>query len=466
MKAFSTAQINGSYDFFTGIITLDRFSESDTDLVKRALAELPPPNLTEEANDLRDIRALVKHEMTHFLDHVTTLWGMEFLARRSFLIRSIKNNHPDASRRAKVYLVNAIELQMHSDLVIIHKNVPFDQCNISRHALQYTEEHGAFIIVKFFRDDDLICDIPLSMLSLLEANAIANEYLSRFDDLTEMSPDVLSVAEATVERKLLKVLNEPSLSEYSVLIRLAKMHFPFLDTRQLLKYISALANFCLNLSHFSMGTINEWIRHSFENQRIGNGIWADLSREMSRHVVAFKTILFMYPWIDSAPTRLKRGHIELMKIDPYGAIEKFWHEAGRDIILSIEQQRQLKTKALRKLRCNAEMDFIRKTIKKNHKWMGQRNLSQCSFKEIGCIDILLEDDSVIVPPNRIDFDTYEHSFQIASTSNKADKLFEKHYQKIHMSLDQAAKWIEDIFRMKEAGKTGAVLWNGSISGDD
>ena len=452
MIASSTAKIHGHYDFFTGLITLDKFTENDLPLIESALIKSPPPTNAPEAITLRDIRALIKHEVTHFLDHLTTIWGIEFLYRRSRLVESLMHVGADAQQPLGVYLLNATELQMHGDLIKIHKDIAFDKCDVVRHQLVQSRLYGPIIIVKFFQNDDLVCDVPLSMLSLLEANAIANEYLARFDDLTHMDQEDRVIAEKAVERRLHKILNEPNLAEYSVLIRLAKIHFTFFDTRQLLSYMSVLVNFCLNASIFSLGAITENIRHSFGNRNIGDGIWADLCRGMSRHVIAFKTIMFMYNWIHTSSPEKRQNLVRVMVSDPYHAIELFWDEHRRSKFNGGQFE---KTASLQILKAgNFEEDFsvCSQAIEKNRRWAQQRNLRGCDFDEIACIDILLGDDSVVSCPQRIDFDVTAHSYKIVGPYTKFDYLTKDSVSKFHMPPELASAMIENILTQKEAAQ--------------
>lgn len=448
----STPKTNGHYDFFTGLIALDKLSNSDLSSINLALAELPPPLNTPQVINLRDIRALVKHEVTHFLDHTTTIWGVEFLYRRNCLIQSIEKGGTNTEERLAVYLLNIAELQMHRDLIKIHKDIPFKQCNTIKHQLVHNKQHGAIVIIKFFQDGELISDVPLSMLSLIEANAIANEYLSRFDDLIHMAHEEKSIAEAAVERKLQKILNEPNLSEYSVLITLARIGFTFLDTRQLLSYVSVLANFCLNVTALSLGGISELIRDSFNNKEIGNGIWVDLSRGMSRHVIAFKTILFMHSWIEKMPTKKRQACIEIMKTNPYEAIEIFWCKHGKNDPMGYKFELSALILKLNKSQSSKESNITCQAIVGNKKWQQQRNLRNCHFDEITCLDILLGDDSVVQYPQRIDFDVFNYSYEIVKAYTKVERIIGASIKKFHMPLQQASAMLETILTQKDVAQ--------------
>lgn len=453
MIVCSTPKIDGHYDFFTGLITLDKFSENELSLVNLAISNTPPPLNTEQAINLRNIRALVKHEITHFLDHTTTIWGLEFLYRRRRLVQALRDAGPDVKQRIDVYLLNLAELQMHSHLIKVHKHVSFNQCDTVKHNLLYDKRYGPIIIINFFQGHNLVCDVPLSMLSLLEANAIANEYLARFDDLVCMDIENKSIAEAVVERRLQKILNAAELSEYSVLIRLALIHFTFLDTRQILSYMSALASFCLNLSMYSLGAIIENIRHSFDNKEVGNGIWADLSRGMSRHVIAFKTILFMHAWINQAPVEKRQHLIAIMISTPYNAIEMFWKEHRWDDIIGIELGISLTLELFKKQNFNEELNIVEQALNRNTKWRQQKSLINLQFNEIACLDILLGDDTVISSPQRIDFDVLGHSYAVIDIYNEFDNLIADGIKKFHMPLQQASVMLETILTQKEAAQS-------------
>ncbi len=446
MLAFSTAKINGHYDFFNGLITLDCYDVSHLELIKLAISEVPPPNTSEEANKLRDIRALIKHELTHFLDHVTTEWGVETIARRGLLIESINNEYDDIENRGDVYFVNMSELQMHSELVNIHENIPFLECDTVKHNLVYEEKHGSYINVKFFKKDRLSCDVPLSMLSLLEANAISNEFLSRFDDITHMNQEFRRIAESAVERKLEKLLNEPSLSEYSVLILLAKIHFKFLDSRQLLVFMSHLASFCLNISDISRGAIPEVIYRSFSNKVIGNCIWAELSRGMSRHVIAFKTILFMYQWLNELEENIRIKQINMIKINPFEVIKNFWNDNGRYKEVTDDFDREMMIRCLDSRRPE-DVSLIKQALDKNKFWLEKRNLGYSSFDEISSLDILLSDDSIIQFNNRIDLDVVDHTYKTLDAYLESEKLLENISKKNHMTIEEAKEMREKITSM-------------------
>jgi len=437
MLATSTARVHGHYDFFTGLITLDRFEAADEETIAKALARTPGLDINAETILLRDIRALFKHELTHFLDHVTTTWGIEFLIRRNRLIQAIEKDL-DVERPLEVYLLNAAELTMHADLVRTHQPGSLKQCDMVKHALRYDRRHGAVVIVYFYSADELVIEVPLSMLSLLEANAIANEYLSRLDDVQQMETQQRDIATATVERKLEKVLSDLTLSEYSVIITLARLHFDYLDTRQLLRFVGALACFCLDASIQALGTMSNVIRRTFRNGEIGNAVWADLNRGMSRHVLAFKTISLMHNFMCGAAENERQPFRAALAADPYRAIRAFWDRAGMRDVLGPDYEKKVGLKILKENGAATEFLIASESVERNVKWKTNKSLEGCNFDEIACLDILLGDDTVISSPNRIDLDVLEHSYAIAGTYLEAEKRAGDDVGKFHMHPQQAA----------------------------
>ncbi|NVD70785.1 hypothetical protein HUX88_09445 [Duganella sp. BJB1802] len=169
MRTFDTAEDQGHYDFLTGLITLDKFDGKDLPKLATALLAIPAPELSPEAIELRELRALIKHEITHFLDQTTTCWGIEFMIRKCRLLNAIEKGE-DTSQAMEVFWLNASEMQMHHDLVKSHVPVALVSCDTITHRLLHDERHGAIILVSFFKQRRLVHDVPISMLSLLESN--------------------------------------------------------------------------------------------------------------------------------------------------------------------------------------------------------------------------------------------------------------------------------------------------------
>lgn len=431
MKTVRTAEDMGHFDFLTGLITLDKFNSYNLPKITAALIAIPAPDLSPEAIEQRDLRALVKHEMTHFLDQTTTTWGIEFMIRKCRLFNIIQNGEAP-SQAMDVYWLNASELQMHHDLVKSHISIALLSCDTINHRLIHDQRHGAIIFVSFFNEGSLVHDVPISMLSLLESNAIANEYLSRFHDLYRMAPSIRETAEATIRRKLDKVLNDSLLSEYSIMISLARLHFPELDTLQLLRFVNSLARFCLNASMFSLAMIGQILHPLFKDKWIGAAISADLSKGMSRHVVMFKTILHMHDYLARCDAGMRQRYINLLKTVPHKAIQDFWTEMGMHDPFGTDYEMQVALEQLKENNTGLFFSIAKESIARNRLWNEKQSLGDTDFPDISCIDILLNDDSVVASPNRIDIDVIAHSYDVVYATYQAEELEMGKITKLHV----------------------------------
>ena len=97
---------------------------------------------------------------------------MEFLCRRSIALSKILAQGKSA---LSVAMLNAAEIQMHDDFNLVHRQVKLENL-VTKHELIYSERHGTVIIIHLYINDYLVAKTSVSMLSILEANAVAHEY--------------------------------------------------------------------------------------------------------------------------------------------------------------------------------------------------------------------------------------------------------------------------------------------------
>jgi len=74
----STPDHEASLNFMSNIILLERYDGGFLEAFQRAIDWLPGAELDDRAVGLR---ALLKHEATHFLDLTTTAWGGQYMFR-------------------------------------------------------------------------------------------------------------------------------------------------------------------------------------------------------------------------------------------------------------------------------------------------------------------------------------------------------------------------------------------------
>jgi hypothetical protein len=292
----------GAFDYLDGTISLYKYNKVDRRLLKNAISFRTNVGIMDP--ELSNAIGLIAHEVTHYLDQTTTLWGIEFLFRRN---RAMEKFLSEETEPREVFLLNACEILMHKDLVRVHRNIELENVSLS-HVIWYSEKYGPLILIEIKKDGLLIAQTPLSMLSLLEANAISNETLAHIKIAICAMGHLSDFHQNRISSKLDSVLKDPDRLEYNILHILVKVHFKELNISSRLLLISALVDFSLNISSLDLAALANTFSESIVNKKFGDALCNDLCRGMSRQVVAFKLILFIYEYTQYAciePSRLE-----------------------------------------------------------------------------------------------------------------------------------------------------------------
>ncbi|MGP0171125.1 hypothetical protein ACSVIJ_04505 [Pseudomonas sp. NCHU5208] len=299
-SALSSPDVQGCTNFDTSIILLSSFAKPDASFLRKAMR---PPRAA-DANDPARIDAyrLIVHEVTHYLDLTTTLWGLEFLVRRDRALAGLAIGDHNA---LEVAMLNFSELQMHWELTKIHQNTPLTElepvCQV-----HYSQRHGAMVTVLLYKHGERVAETPLSMLSLIEANALASEVDAELRWYTIKYGYLPDAHEARIASGLDGVLKSPKRLEYNVLHIIARRFFPGLDLSAHVKLIMAITSFTLNLSTVELSRIGDGLSQQLDGEA-WEAICMDMRRGMSRNIVAFKVIEMMYRYA----TALGLGYPEL-----------------------------------------------------------------------------------------------------------------------------------------------------------
>jgi hypothetical protein len=175
MHLLATPDHEAYFDFCSNVIQLTVYDSTYRDEFQRAISWEPgePPLSHRDA----DFRALLKHEVTHFLDVSTTAWGRQYSFRKLRFIRLLRERDPAVSDAREVFALESGEIALHSSLVRAG-NVPPAECETLQNQLIYTEEYGTCLLLHYVKGSRIEHSVPVSVLSLLEANATASEFLS------------------------------------------------------------------------------------------------------------------------------------------------------------------------------------------------------------------------------------------------------------------------------------------------
>ncbi|WP_139202115.1 hypothetical protein [Pseudomonas sp. NFACC25] len=414
---------NGVFDFTANMIEIKKYNASARKLIERAISGVFEEIEQPESKVLRTMKSLVVHEYVHFLDLTTTLWGMEYIARKNLLAKAIADDG-EIHTRKDVSLINVSELHAHEQLVRT-SGVGLLKTTLMNHEVVIDERFGPIIFIYYNVEEEIIQSVPLSMMAVLEANAYACEILSRIYDAERLvDPVARAIALQEAEDDFEGVLDDPGQSVYTVLISLAKLHFPLLDTKQLMLLMNALVKFTLDLNSFEMSEMANYVQRSIESKYAGEVISDDMRRGASRAVVAFKTILIMHGWRNAISSHARSHHDQLLKQNPQLAIEHCWSSIGMTTLSKelTDYEFDVQYKNMYSL-CLLEEEFkLYAESKFNRAALSFGNMASVGFDKLKLMDFFLEDGSVACPPNRIDIDVEEYLLNYASISVDIDKL--------------------------------------------
>lgn len=403
IKCLNNSVNEASFDFISNLIVL----ESREEIHKETIEYIMNINIYDDIeikldNFSIDILVTLYHELTHFLDMTTTVWGLQFLIRKTLLL-----NKKDA-RSKEVFELNASEIELHNTYTKVFDNNYSNKlldC-VTTHGIFYDEKHGALILVLFFKESKKVLETPISMLSVLETNAYCSEILTKIRCINiSPSSEERIISMNILSKEVDTYLNSNEDSEYKTLFILAKNHFHFLNLEELCIFLKVLINDVLNFE-MELSMVSGVIHSSFINKSIGKAITHDLNRGMSRHIIVFKFILFLYGFINSREDKeeLKKE----LKENPKQVISTFYQDF---LHLSPMYKFNFETslELLERQKKVFDTDAILESIDFNKDI--ERESIDCmkNIKDYKLFDIYLGDMSIVTTPTRINVDIMEYS---------------------------------------------------------
>lgn len=437
-RFLATPDREAYFDFLSLIVVLEVYEGRHLTEFQRAIAWEPG-----QAIDARttDFRALLKHEVTHFLDTTTTAWGGQFTVRKLRMLRKLQADAPEFANADEVFALETSELELHTALVEAGQ-VPPASCDTIHHELIYREEFGVCVLVHYLKGSELCHKVPMSMLSLLEANATASEYLSLIqcaESLEEVVDRQLAMEE--VHRRFEALLNDPERLEYSVLLHLTRVHFTGLSLTELLKLVAALARFSLDASVLTIGTIVNHIQGSFSNRELGDMLAMELRRDSHRQLIFFKTVLFMYGWLHHMGNDARSEAEAIVHDAPIEAIRRMWADLiGEKLIndsnfcsdMSANQEQWMRELGVEL----ADSQIFCECSRANRALLETTSPGLLSFKQLKLLNALLADDTEVVFPNCVDIRVPDYVNDKLDAFSKLDGIYRKmKHERFHLPPD-------------------------------
>lgn len=419
MHLLATPDHEAYFDFCSNVIQLTVYDSTYRDAFQRAISWEPgdPPLSHRDA----DFRALLKHEVTHFLDISTTAWGRQYSFRKLRFIRLLRERDPALSDAREVFALESGEIELHSSLVRAG-NVPPAECTTIQNQLIYTEEYGACLLLHYVKGSRIEHSVPVSVLSLLEANATASEFLSLLqcanaqDDVVERR---LSLAD--IKRRFDNLLNDRARLEYAALLHVTRVHFSNLELDELLGLVSATARFALDLSDLEMSMLANDIEESFLNRERGHALAMELRRGSHRQVIYFKTVLFLYGWLQHVDPGEHDACLQMLRRSPGAAIRRMWDEGfgrqlGRNYAEDLAEAHAARIEMwMREHPILADGRIFSESRLHNANRLRSSSAGLLSFRDLRLMDGLFKDGEPLSFPNRIEIDSvayYEDHMQV------------------------------------------------------
>jgi len=434
-RFLATPDREAYFDFLSLVVVLEQYESQHLAELQRAIAWEPG-----EAIDARtaDFRALLKHEVTHFLDTTTTAWGGQYTLRKLRMLRKLQDDTQEFANADEVFALETGELAMHTALVETGP-VPPASCDTIQHELVYRAEFGVCVLVHYLRDGGRCHKGPISMLSLLEANATASEYLSLIqcaESHEELVDRQLAMDE--VHRRFEALLNDPERLEYSALLHLTRVHFKDHSLAEQLKLVAALARFSLDASTLTVGRMADEIQLSFSNRELGDMLAMELRRDSHRQLIFFKTVLFMYGWLHHMGSTERAEAEALVRDAPLKAIRRMWADViGEEPIDDADFRSDISKHQERLMRelgvVLADSQIFGECSGANRALLETTSAGLLSFKELKLLNALLADEMEVVFPNCVDIRVPDYFNDKLDVFSKLDGAYrEMKHERFHL----------------------------------
>jgi hypothetical protein len=222
----------GSFDFYTSLVSLEALSAQDLHSMQRAFHEASFVDTVRQGKLTPDqyiwaakILPLAAHEYAHFIDATSTLWGFRHLGlMNEAYLSSDKSGVPESQfSKAKCFYDHCRRIRLPSYYTVVNdgvQNIRPWQSNISVGHLFSSDGSLTDKSILFSRfsnyQGEFLARSPVSMVSLLEASAMAQELMLQSILIQITEPNFRLIEKSHFFQKTIDYIYNPEITEYSV----------------------------------------------------------------------------------------------------------------------------------------------------------------------------------------------------------------------------------------------------------
>ncbi len=228
------SDILGCYDFYTAIVSLDSCNENDFTNVREIEEKYHKAMKGELSINLDDYKVLSKfysvyyHEITHFIDSTSSLWGLKYLNMMSkaytadnLRFKSTEKDFYNAKKFSEFLRFSRLPAYF-TEIGNADNSLPWYKAITTgkRFTSDGIVSDIPIIFTKFFSEDNkLIARSPISDISVLECSAMSQEIqfnLNLISLLGNEKPVELDI----YKRNIVSYMHNKNITEYSVIFQL------------------------------------------------------------------------------------------------------------------------------------------------------------------------------------------------------------------------------------------------------
>lgn len=261
---FANLELLGSYDDFSQVVSIEYLNKDDflglleRFRLARGNRDMQQAELQASYEAIAKFYSTCAHELTHWLDHSSTLWGQNQLV----LIYNAINAWTNQNEQEFYRIITANSERQRARLATYYTE-EYDTSSQDTRPVTWRYEYGSglefgidgkprpdrpFVFTTFSNSGgQRIIRVPFSMFALTEATATYAELKVKSQSLAFLDSDARLVEQARLEQEFRRNLYDPKLAIYSTATHCLANSIQLEDAFLAYEYSSALSILCLNL---------------------------------------------------------------------------------------------------------------------------------------------------------------------------------------------------------------------------